>query len=185
MKAWHHIVTWGVMLGLLWAVHLSSKADRAEQQRGLGFVQWQSAAAASAASLLDARVAALELEREKVDGRLKSVEYWSLKGTYRRVPVNSTGAEVCASFGETCLGLRSGATYLSNSDKFWGYSTISCQSRLKLVPGCSPTSDYSFEKTEFQRHPESKVAGTSSGPLCLGTPFYDFAVCLTTPREPK
>lgn len=136
----------------------------------------------------EAATAALQisvLEAEVAQMRIKSQH--SLIGTYRRVGLGSTGAETCADYGETCLGLRSSATSEARTKQFWGYSVGSCNSRVKVLQGCVPGLDFTLDNTDFRRHPESKVQGTNrGGPLCLQQPFYDFAVCLVVPEaDPK
>lgn len=148
----------------------------------------------------DARIAALEKRALETGGRLAEaviegramadrigkIEERSkvnLIGTYRRIDLGSTGSETCAAHGETCLGLRASATSEASSKQFWGYSLGSCNSRVKIQVGCVPGLDFTLDKTEFRKHPSSKVQGDgTSGPLCLKQPYYEFAVCLVAPQ---
>jgi hypothetical protein len=134
----------------------------------------------------DGKVAEVTLDGRAMADRIGKIEEQakaSLNGTYRRINLGSTGSETCAAYGETCLGLRANATGEAVSKQFWGYSLGSCNSRVKIQPGCVPGLDFTLDKTEFRKHPDSKVQGDAvSGPLCLRQPYYEFAVCLVAPQ---
>lgn len=101
-----------------------------------------------------------------------------LRVTRLPISLNKTGAEACSEIGKTCISVTSTKVYHTKSGNFWGYLTLTCNSRVREKPRCSDNDDYSMDDWSFRRDPQSAIKDEKMSAFCLRQPKYESVLCI-------